>query len=71
MFHINLLSIHYNGKAKKKKKFNKFTKIKHLNDSIAYVLISYLGRLEFSSGTFILLVSVTRLGVKVICGKFN
>ncbi len=31
----------------------------------------YLGRLEFSSGAFILLVGVTRLGVKVICGKFN
>ncbi len=31
----------------------------------------YLGQLEFSSGAFILLVGVTRLWVKVTCGKFN
>ncbi len=31
----------------------------------------YLGQLEFSSGAFILLVEVTRLWVKVTCGKFN
>ncbi len=31
----------------------------------------YLGPLEFSSGAFILLVGVTRLWVKVTCGKFN
>ncbi len=31
----------------------------------------YLGQLEFSSWGFILLVGVTRLLVKVTCGKFN
>ncbi len=31
----------------------------------------YLGQLEFISGAFILLVGVTRLWVKVTCGKFN
>ncbi len=31
----------------------------------------YLGQLEFSSGAFLLLVDVTRLWVKVTCGKFN
>ncbi len=31
----------------------------------------YLGQLELSSGAFILLVGVTRLWVKVTCGKFN
>ncbi len=31
----------------------------------------YLGQLEFSSGAFILLVGVTRLWVKVTCGKLN
>ncbi len=31
----------------------------------------YLGQLEFSSGAFILLVGVTKLWVKVTCGKFN
>ncbi len=31
----------------------------------------YLGQLEFSSGAFMLLVGVTRLWVKVTCGKFN
>ncbi len=31
----------------------------------------YLGQLEFNSGAFILLVGVTRLWVKVTCGKFN
>ncbi len=31
----------------------------------------YLGQLELISGAFILLVGVTRLWVKVTCGKFN
>ncbi len=31
----------------------------------------YLGKLGFSSGAFILLEDVTRLWVKVTCGKFN
>ncbi len=31
----------------------------------------YVGQLEFSAGAFILLVGVTKLWVKVICGKFN
>ncbi len=31
----------------------------------------YLGQLKFSSGAFILLVGVTRLRVKLTCGKFN
>ncbi len=31
----------------------------------------YLGQLKFSSGAFILLVGVTRLWVKVTCGKFS
>ncbi len=31
----------------------------------------YLGQFKFSSGAFILLVDVTTLFVKVICGKFN
>ncbi len=31
----------------------------------------YLGQLEFSSEAFILLVGVTRLWVKLTCGKFN
>ncbi len=31
----------------------------------------YLGQLGFSSGSFILLVGVTRFWVKVTCGKFN
>ncbi len=31
----------------------------------------FLGHLEFISGAFILLVGVTRLWVKVTCGKFN
>ncbi len=30
----------------------------------------YLGQLKFSSGAFILLVGVTRLWMKVTCGKF-
>ncbi len=31
----------------------------------------YLGKLGFSSGAFILLEDVTRLWVKITCGKFN
>ncbi len=31
----------------------------------------YLGKLEFSSGAFILLVDVTTLWVKLTCGAFN
>ncbi len=74
-FHINLNSIHYNGKAKKRKRFltylQMFKKIKTFMIPLHKYSYPYLGWLEFISGAFILLVYVTTLQVKLTCGKFS
>ncbi len=67
----------YTTMVKQKKKnncFNMFAnllKIKNVNIPLHKYSYPYLGQLEFSSGAFILLVGVTKLWVKVTCGKFN